>query len=284
MRRVINTMILGGVLLAATACDKDLELYDTEDCWLNFSYSENSGSLVPSESSYSFVYAGSDVTADTIWVEITTMGFVYDTPRTISVEQVQVDIVKPELPEIPQDSTGAPVEEIVVVDTINAVPGKHYVPFNDESLAQYFQIPAGAVSQKIPVVLKRDASLDTCVAVLKFQIKENEFFKVGYEDYSTRQITFTDMLSKPSQWEYGYMIYYYGEYGPVKHQFLIDQTGEPWDDEYIVALHDGDSAYLEYLMVKMQNQLDALNAERVAQGLDVLKEADGTEVYIGMVY
>ena len=80
------------------------------------------------------------------------------------------------------------------------------------------------------------------------------------------------------------MIYYYGEYGPVKHQFLIDQTGEPWDDEYIVALHDGDSAYLEYLMAKMQNQLDALNAERVAQGLDVLKEADGTEVYIGMVY
>ncbi|MBR2980623.1 MAG: hypothetical protein IKC67_00665, partial [Odoribacter sp.] len=150
MRRVINTMILGGVLLAATACEKDLELYDIEDCWLNFSYSENSGSLVPSESSYSFVYAGSDVTADTIWVEVTTMGFVYDTPRTISVEQVQVDIVKPEMPEIPQDSTGAPVEEIVVVDTINAVPGKHYVPFNDKSLESYYQIPAGAVSQKIP--------------------------------------------------------------------------------------------------------------------------------------
>ena len=66
----------------------------------------------------------------------------------------------------------------------------------------------------------------------------------------------------------------------MKHQFLIDESGEKWDDDYIDSLMTGDSLYLRYIMSKMSRRLSAINAERQAKGLDVLKEADGTVVEI----
>ena len=77
---------------------------------------------------------------------------------------------------------------------------------------------------------------------------------------------------------------YFGVYGVVKHQFLIEQTGKKWDDEYIESLIKGDSNYLKYLVRKMSARLSEVNAERTAKGLDVLKEADGTIVEIVDVY
>ena len=66
----------------------------------------------------------------------------------------------------------------------------------------------------------------------------------------------------------------------MKHQFLIGETGDKWDDEYIDKLMTGDSSYLEYMMRKMARRLREVNAERAAQGLDPLTEADGTPVEI----
>ena len=66
----------------------------------------------------------------------------------------------------------------------------------------------------------------------------------------------------------------------VKHQFLIDETGEKWDDEYIDKLMTGDSNYLTYMLRKMAKRLNEVNADRQAQGLSPLTEADGTPVVI----
>ena len=135
----------------------------------------------------------------------------------------------------------------------------------------------------------RDASLKTSTVVLKYRIKANENFVNGFDAYTERVLLFTDQLSEPSKWTYGYPYYddwtisfadYFGDYGLVKHQFLINETGDKWDDEFIDKLMTGDSNYLQYMYRKMAKRLREVNAERQAQGLDILREADGTPVEI----
>lgn len=169
-------------------------------------------------------------------------------------------------------------------DVNNAVAGKHYQGFDTPALQKYYMIPAGKARTKIPVVLLRDASLKSENVVLKFSIKANKYFINGYEPYRERTIEFTDQLSEPSYWnkEYGEWGFtfamYFGTYGVVKHQFLINQTGEKWDDTYIEKLMTGDSGYLTYIYEKMVARLEEVNAEREANGEGPLSEVDGTVV------
>ena len=265
----IMKYIIGLTALAAvTSCEKDLELYNDPTCRLNFYYGiDNVGDFKPemARSAYSFVYGDPNIKQDTLWFEVETMGFVADTDRPISLVQV--------------DSAG--------VD--NAVPGQHYVAFTDATLSSRYVMPAGKARTKVPVIILRDQSLKDKAVVLKFRINANDSFVNGYEQLSTRVVTFTDHLSEPSRWTYAYPYWddytisfadYFGDYGPVKHQFLINETGEKWDDEYIDKLMTGDSMYLEYMQRKMAKCLREYNEQRLSQGLDVLREADGTEVVI----
>lgn len=273
MRKTFHILMLVVVSVLTAACEKDLPLYDDPTCRINFYYptctSTEMFDSTLTRTPYSFVYAGATVTTDTIWVEVETMGFTSDKDRPVSLEQL--------------DTTAC-----------MAVPGKHYVAFDDPSMASYYVIPAGKARATLPIVVLRDASLKDTSVVLKFTFRENEYFHHGYPVFQTRVITITDRLSEPSAWNKQYyydtshpswgtysFADYFGAYGPVKHQFLIDQNGKAWDDDYITSLMEGDSNYLNYLMQEMQKALAKLNAERQAQGLDVLREADGTEVTIG---
>lgn len=273
MRKTFHILMLVVVAVLTAACEKDLPVYDDPTCRINFYYptctSTEKFDSTLTRTPYSFVYAGAAVTTDTIWVEVETMGFTSDKDRPVSLEQL--------------DTTAC-----------MAVPGKHYVAFDDPSMASYYVIPAGKARATLPIVVLRDASLKDTSVVLKFTFRENEYFHHGYPVFQTRVITITDRLSEPSAWNKQYyydpshpswgtysFANYFGAYGPVKHQFLIDQNGKAWDDDYITSLMEGDSNYLNYLMQEMQKALAKLNAERQAQGLDVLREADGTEVTIG---
>lgn len=261
-------------LLTFSSCEKDLEVYSDPTCRLNFYYSNISSTANMQESlskaTYSFVYSGETVTRDTLWYEVESMGFLSDKDRPISLEQVD---------------TAATM----------AVPGKHYVAFDDPSLASLYVMPAGKARTRIPVVLLRDASLKDESVVLKFRIKPNEYFQSGYDVFQTRTLTFSDRMSEPANWtkQYpypgfsGYYITvadYFGTYGQQKHLFLIEHTGKQWDDDYIEQLMTGDLSYVTYLCQKMQQELDELNAERAAQGLDALAEEDGTPVVIYTPY
>ncbi|MBR1462234.1 MAG: DUF4843 domain-containing protein [Prevotella sp.] len=258
-------------LFFMSSCEKDLELYDTETCWLNFYYNIEDRSDYDenfSKDSYSFVFGSEDRQRDTLWYEVIAMGFVHDQDRAITIKQIE--------------SEGN-----------QAVPGKHYVAFDDPSLSSLYVMPAGKSRTKIPVVILRDPSLKKDPATLRFAIAANENFIPGYPEYNSRYLSFTDMLSKPSKWDFdypypGYAGYYvhlsdwFGVYGVVKHQFLIEQTGKKWDDEFIETLMGGSSFdYIDYMMAKMEKRLAEVNAEREAQGLDVLKEEDGTVVKFG---
>ena len=92
-----------------------------------------------------------------------------------------------------------------------------------------------------------------------------------------------------------------GIYDPVLHQFLIDATGEKWDDEYIASLGltkgylntdwgptmtywddlgpDYDVNYMNYLVSRLQEALKQENAARANRGEEPLKRVgrDGIE-------
>ena len=55
------------LLLALTACEKDLPVYDSPDDAINFEMLINSTTGEIEERNYSFVYEGDDVTRDTLW-------------------------------------------------------------------------------------------------------------------------------------------------------------------------------------------------------------------------
>ncbi len=277
MRLFPCLMLLVSCFLILTSCEKDLEVYNTETCRLNFYYSLNSRSDFNeslARTAYSFIYGDADRQRDTLWFDVQTMGFTSTSERPVTLQQ------------LPSEG-------------VQAVPGKHYVAFDDPAVSHLYVIPAGKATTKLPVIILRDPSLKNESVTLKFGFKENDFFKLGFEEFSTRLIEMTDMLSEPSKWNEAYPIPgleryfpryanhlsdFFGAYGVVKHQFLIEQTGKKWDDEYIESLILGDSNYLKYLVRKMSQRLAEVNAERVAKGLDVLKEADGTIVEIVDIY
>lgn len=251
MKKSLYILLSLVALTGMTSCEKDLPVYSEETCWLNFYYATKSE---VHETDYSFVYSGSSVTQDTVWVSVSTLGFVKDVDRPLALKQVE---------------TGEN----------DAVAGTHYVSFDDESLKKYYYMPAGATVTKVPVVVLRDASLKTTAVNLQIGIKENENFKPGYEDNQSHLVTISDKLTKPSSWDDNYFDYYVSLYTKGVHQFMIDVTGEKWDDEYINKIST-DSGYIQYLNTFFKKKLEEVNAARLAAGLGVLCEEDGTPVVI----
>lgn len=264
MKKTIMMISMALTLIVNVSCEKDLQVFDDPTCRLNFYYDnvETTKDFKDqyAEGSFSFIYKG-DVTQDTVWVEMESMGMVSDQDRPIELEQV--------------DTTAT-----------MAVPGKHYVAFDDPSMAKYYVMPAGKARTRIPIVILRDASLKQETVVLKYHIKPNSYFTNGYEVFQTRSLAITDRLSEPSYWKKAFDLGYYtyslyqlvGEWGPVKHQFMIDVTGKAWDDEFIESFMTGENAYLNYIYGKLTTELEKTNAEREAQGLPDLCEEDGTPV------
>ena len=66
MKQLINILTGCIFLWGMSSCEKDLPVYETPDCWLNFVYYSYDGSVLGTEevtdemryASYSFVYVG----------------------------------------------------------------------------------------------------------------------------------------------------------------------------------------------------------------------------------
>ncbi len=275
--KYLNKIGLCGLLAAFTACEKDLPMYSSQECMLNFEYEnvteQNTEDITDDDKiiNWSFILNSTvDAEVDTIWLTVTTMGYLKDYDRPIALEQVM---------------TG----------DNDAQAGVHYVSFNDADLcANYYYIPANAAEQEIPVVVLRDESLQDESVTLKIALKENEYFSLGYPEFSDYTLVITDKLSKPTAWDVCSLEEYFGEYGEAKHSLMIEWTGQAWDDDYIYSLfysyyesYDGttywfanDDDYMNWLSDWFQDKLEAANAERLADPEigDVYREKDGTEV------
>lgn len=268
------------ILAALTAlpmiasCEKDLPTYNTQDAWLNFVYYDyNNEPIIKTEdlediegitnNYYSFVMASiskdEELTEDTVWIEVSTMGFLSDQNRTVELEQI-------------------------ATEENDAVPGVHYIAFNDPQLLSKSYVPAGANSAYIPIVVLRDASLEEKDVVLRFTIKDNGIFKPGYQAMSVQTLYISGRLSQPSKWSAYYCDYYFGTYGPKKHELMIEWTGKNWDDDYLDEFFGGDPGYVDYIAHWFKVKLEEENQKRIEAGLGKYTEDDGTIIEFTFPY
>jgi hypothetical protein len=137
------------------------------------------------------------------------------------------------------------LEQILLPNVTNAQAGKHYVAFNDAKATKNFVIKAGTVHTKVPIILLRNVDLKSNTYILKFKVVADKSFKTGEINNLWRKIAFTDRLSQPAAWNASAVQYYYGKYSVVKHQFMIQSTGEKWDQDFMASL-PSEYALLQY--------------------------------------
>lgn len=242
-------------LFTLFACEEDLTPYDEDTCRLNFVYEPytKSDTLIRR----TFVYDVDTRVYDTVWLEVETMGFLFDEDRAVKLEQVNGD------GEVP-----------------TAKSGVHYVAFDDPQVAGLSVVPAGQSKAKIPVILKRDVSLKNEEVMLKVRIGTNDFFQPGYPDYQLKTIMVSDILTQPKYWNFYTKYYFAGEYGFEKHKFMIRATadmGLKMNDDFFYSLvgdpNSVDMGLTDYWFGFFSKKLAEENAQRKAQGLGPLREA-----------
>jgi Domain of unknown function (DUF4843) len=163
------------------------------------------------------------------------------------------------------------LEQEEATGLLNAVPGTHYKAFNDPSLKDVYTIKAGKVHASVPVVLLRDPSLKTAAYNLNIRVAANEHFKKGEVRKLWRKIEFTDRLSRPAAWNASGVQYYWGKYSMVKHGFMIEQSGERWDQDFMNGLFT-DFSIISYWRAQLKTYLIEYNK---AHPNDPLKDEDG---------
>lgn len=253
-KKLLTIIFFSALMLGGTSCEKDLETYNTDTCWLNFDLNIRTEEDKVKVNTFTFAFSPKEMIIDTAWINVKTMGNVTDYDRPIKLEQMKTN-------------------------EKDAEPGVHYVAFDDEELMKkFYYIPAGKVEQKVPIVIKRDASLKEQAVNLYITFARTEYFIPGYEDYAVLRYLVTDALQKPTAWN-GTMDVYFGQYSVTRHQFMIDITGENWDDKFInedLQLYGNqDFNYIMYLGGKLYKALVSENAEREKQGLGPLTDENG---------
>lgn len=170
---------------------------------------------------YTFYYENASVVQDTIYFDLYAVGGTSDVDRAFGLEQELVEGVE------------------------NPVAGVHYKAFDHVELAAHYVIKAGTVHTRVPIVLLRDASLKSNTYTLKLRVLPNEHFLEGEPTNLWRKVEFTDRLSRPAAWDDSMSQYYLGKYSRVKHEFMIEATGQFWDEEFIQTIRP-DFALLGY--------------------------------------
>lgn len=211
------------------------------------------------EEFFSFVYSGSQVERDTVYVKLQCTGRVCYYPRSFKIEQTILHGMEYEIED------GEIIDSAFVVKPNQAVEDIHFVSFDNPELNKHYVVPPGEVVVEFPIILLRDLSLKESDRYLAFKIVDNENFVSGLADAG--HYVLSDNLSRPKNWSRVRIVL--GEYGKVKHQLLIDATGKPWDDEFILGL----SVELQiFYKFKAVEELERINQERLEQGLSELRE------------
>lgn len=191
---------------------------------------------------YTFFYRDASVKQDTVYFDLYALGGPGDKDRPFVLKQV------------------------IVAGKDNAEPGVHYKAFNDPSLASTYVVKAGEVHMFVPVIMLRHGSLREREVVLQFALEENEWFRKGEVNKLWRRLEFADKLNQPSAWTTAASNLYWGKYSKVKHEFMVQQTGERWDQEFMAAL-SAEQAYAVYWKVKLRTLLAEYNAAHLSNPL-----------------
>lgn len=241
-----------------SACEQKMEIYHADgNDRLNFYHNESFH--IDSLTVYTFIYVPTEQMTDTIWIELETSGFVTDYPRPFVFEQI---------------SSGSDA----------AIAGTHYIAFDDAALKDAYVIPANTNRTRVPVILKKTPDLAEQEVVLRFKVKNNDYFKSGFPGNDIRTIKFSNILTRPVHWDGKAEWYFAGTYGPVKHRFMIDaaaKIGVVVNEDFFAKLvgePDDYSGHVDmgltgYWLSFFTTALNEENAARKAEGKDILREA-----------
>ncbi len=174
--------------------------------------SSNDKSLSDSVANFSFIYSSSSVTVDTVYFNVFTSGGPVSYDRYYQLRQVEMEGV------------------------VNAEPGVHYMPLNSEEGQGLQLIKAGNATSECGIIVLRDPSLQTEEVSLYFELVPSDEFVLGNPEYIRRKLNITDQLTKPAWWTDMITNFYLLKYSRVKHRFMIDVTGQKWDDEFWTKL------------------------------------------------
>ena len=84
MKKLYKSLFVLCMAFPFVSCEKDLPVYDYEECGLMFEYQYARDSTY----SYSFAFGPSDVTVDTVELDVALLGNVVDYDRVISLRQI----------------------------------------------------------------------------------------------------------------------------------------------------------------------------------------------------
>lgn len=166
---------------------------------------------------------------DTVFIELKTMGFPSEISRPVKIVQTNTDAADA------------------------AIPGTHYIAFDDPSIAGQFAVAPGEVAVKIPLILLRDKSLETRKVRLEMTVGTNEYFQPGIDMNRNFMVRTTAMSEKPTNWDTDWK-YTFGDWGSKKMWLIVNYVGYSKFDESI-----SDSGYKDYLKLKAHTKLAEYN-------------------------
>lgn len=254
-----------GLVLLTSCQQEEVHTYIGER-FVQFKEYQNQGA------SYSFVYEGSEIQRDTFWIDAFCSGGLDETVRTYRLRQKEEYVFS-----YYYDAAGAIIDSVLVKSKKQAVAGLHYVDFNDPMYLELCKIEGNVVNFKVPViVLRDDPTLKTAARTLLIEFVQNEDFSPGDPNTKTFRLKISDVVEYPEAWS-NYSTRpdvigrnpYFGDYGKVKHQFMIDVTGKRWDNEFIDDLTLEEKLFYKNMCAK---ELARVNAERAERGEPPLME------------
>lgn len=199
--------LFGILIFSQFSCKDDMPVWEDATARIHFGEIDADDDLtVPVN--YSFVYRASESKRDTLYLRVNASGLLVHRDRVVNLGQIVVDSVD------------------------NAKPGVHYLPFDADELKSAYRIPKDSVTALVPIVLLRDTSLATKPFVLTVRLGESSDFQLGDRQAIERTVIISDYLTKPRGWSGDIERTYFGTYSQVKHRFMIQASGEPFDETF----------------------------------------------------
>ncbi len=265
MKKQITIITFSSFFFLFLSCNQEeIHSYLGENCiqfvWDETKY-EGDGVAIEVPLFFSFVYSGSATTQDTAWINAHISGDIYMHKRYYRIKGI-TSYTKYFI----RDSLTNLITDTVLVELPNqAKPGKHYLDFSDAAYDNLWYVDSNRVDFKVPIILFRDASLLENEYTLRIEFEATEDFQPGNQQTITRQIVISDQYEEPDNW----YSTYFGDYGPVKHKFMIQVTQKPWNEEFIEGLSDSEMLYYKFYCT---TELLKLNEARAAEGKTPLRE------------
>jgi len=222
---------------------------------------------------FTFLYHPSGVLQDTVWLPFRVIGGTSSTERFIKVKQVQEfrdSLIYNDAKEV-IDKKKVPVE-------FTAIPGKHYVGFDQPEIQKLLVIKPGQVEALLPVILLRDPNLKNNSYRLRLTFENNNEFTLGNKILVEKLIIFSDRFERFYSWRFDNYIAAafnsFGKYSQRKHAFMYEIIGEPITEEwYIEVVREGSQNHFRNILREALANFNT-NPENIASKKAPLRETE----------